>query len=172
MVFRIPLGGNKFTYGQIIDEVGYGFLDFLDDGENTDIQQVLSSKMLYRLLVDYGVLNDGIWEVLGIYPVKAENAERRDKFNYDYMKERYVIVKENMVEVPSTPEEIRKLGLECFASWGHKSVEDRLRDHFAGRKCYWVEESLNEHNPDFPDIETFYRQQGYDYVWKGDSEEE
>ena len=93
MIFRISLDNGQYAYGQVIDEVGYGFFDFLDDGENTDIQQVLSSKMLYRLLVDYGVLNDGIWEVLGIYPVKAESAERRDKFNYDYMKERYVIVK-------------------------------------------------------------------------------
>ena len=171
VLFRIPLG-DEYGYGQIVTGAFDIFFDYVDDGKNTDIGSVLKSNVLFRIAVQIGPLHDGVWEVLGVYPVDKKKSMRKDSFKYDIMKEKYFIIKEDMTEIPSTPEEIRELGLECFASWGYKSVEDRLRDHFAGRKNYSVESFLNKQNPDFPDIETFYRQQGYDYVWKGDSEEE
>jgi hypothetical protein len=40
-------------------------------------------------------------------------------------------------ERPATKSEIE--GLECAAVWDPQHVEDRLRDHFAGRTNKWVE---------------------------------
>ena len=172
MVFRVPLGEDLYGYGQIANETEEIFFDYVDNAKNVNIGNLLNHKVIFKIVVQNGPLHDGIWEVLGLYPVVEQNATRKDRFNYDFMKERYVIVKEDMTEVPSTPEEIRKLGLECFAAWHYTNVEDRLRDHFAGRKNYWIESFLNSHNPDFPDIETFYRNQGYNYVWEGDNNED
>ena len=171
VLFRVPLGDDKYGYGQIVTGACDIFFDYVDDGNNTDVHIVLNSRVLFRISVQIGPLHDGVWEVLGVYPIREEHTEELDSFRYDLMKEKYYIIKEDMKEVVATVEHIRDLGLECMASWGYHLVEDRLRDHFAGRRNYWVDADLNQHNPDFPDIETFYRQQGYDYVWKGDSEE-
>ena len=177
MVFRIPLGDTFYGYGQITNETEYAFFDYTDNAKNTKIDDVINSKMIFKIVVQIGPLHDDIWEVLGIYPVDEKNAQRKDRFKYDDFKDQYFVIPvnwniDNKFEIPSTAEEIRKLGLECFASWGYKLVEDRLRDHFADRKCYWVEADLNEHDPNFPDVETFYREQGYDYVWEGDPDDD
>lgn len=31
------------------------------------------------------------------------------------------------------------IGLECCAVWVPEHVEQRFRDHFAGRRCKWIE---------------------------------
>ena len=40
-------------------------------------------------------------------------------------------------EIPATWEEIQ--GLENVMVWSSSHLEDRLRDHFAGRPCKWVQ---------------------------------
>jgi len=170
MVFRVPLGNDKFAYGQMVTLGLYAFFDYQDNGQSTNIGDVLNAKMLFKIIVQIGPLHDGIWSVIGTEPVKEELLIRKNSFKYDRDTKQYVMYEADMKEIPTTEEEIRKQGLEYFAAWGYRLVEDRLRDHFAGRMNYWVERDLHKDDPTFPNIETFYKQQGYDYVWKGNPE--
>ena len=160
-VFQVPLGNGEYAYGQTTDAYSV-FFDYKDDGKNPDIEDIILKPVLFKIGVAYYAIKEEIWPILGVLPVNPEFEKEQELFTYNNIKKTYVIWKTALNKVPATPEEI--YGLECFASWGAKHVERRLRDHFAGRPNYTVELFRNEHNPDFErNIIKFYAQHGYEF---------
>ncbi len=159
-VFQVPLGNGLFGYGQVATKTKQVFFDYQDDGSAEDLEKIIQRPMLFIICVDSYVIKEGLWKVLGVLPVNPDFEKEEDVFSYDSIKEKYVIWKTGIHKVIATPEEI--YNLECFSSWEHGAVADRLRDHFAGRPCYWVDEARNQHNIHFKrDIHEFYEQYGY-----------
>lgn len=163
MVFRINLHDGTYGYGQVATITKNIFFDHMDkEGEFTAIEKILEKPIAFYAVVDRYVLKEGIWEILGIWPVKPENQVFPDSFGYDRLKETYFFWKDNPLrKEPCTLEET--YGHECAASWGDWHIELRLRDHFAKRPCYIVAEQRSGHLKNFPGIKDFYKQYGYDY---------
>jgi hypothetical protein len=87
-------------------------------------------------------ITSGIWEVVGRVPLSEDLKEIPRFFKQDMMNGAISIYQEipelaPYYEIPATLAEIE--GLECAAVWDPEHVEDRLRDHFAGRPNIWVE---------------------------------
>lgn len=154
-ILRIPLGDGTFGYCQMVDKVRHVFFDHQDSGKNTDIDMVVSSKILFKCTVDSYVINKGYWEIIGNYPIRKDLTSYEPSFNYNSLKNRYQIFKDGIGFVPAAWEEIKDL--EVFASWGHTHIEQRLRDHFAGRPNYDVESFRSKHLGKFCDMDTFYK---------------
>lgn len=167
-VYRIPLEEGVYGYGQVVTDVEHAFFDYKDNGHDTDIEKVLAASVLFKLTVDSYVVNKGYWEILGVYPVNPEYQQYIPCFSYNFNNSNcYEIWHKGKGRVPATWEEIKDL--ECLSSWGHEHVEQRLRDHFAGRPNFDVEYFRNKHNPDFErDIVKFYKQYGYDFKLPGE----
>ncbi len=166
-VYRIPLEEGVYGYGQAVTEVDHAFFDYKDNGQNTNIDEVLKAPVLFKLTVDRYVIAQEYWEIIGKFPVNPEYQEYTECFSYNSFNKRYEIWRMGQGRIPATWEEIKDL--ECMASWGHTHVEQRLRDHFAGRPNFTVEYFKNEHNPDFErHIQKFYKQYGYDFKLPGE----
>ncbi len=170
MVFRINLHEGTYGYGQIATETKFIFFDHMDvEGNFTPVEEILEKPVAFYATVDRYVLKEGLWEILGIWPVKPENQVFPATFSYNPFKETYTIFKNGVGNVPCTLEET--YGRECLASCGHGLIEQRLRDHFAKRPCYFVEQDRAQHLKNFPPIKEFYKQYGYDFHWLDDKVE-
>jgi hypothetical protein len=166
-IFQINLGDGTFAYGQVVSKVEYAFFNFVNDGSIPNFLEIINSNALFRISVDRYVIRDGVWKILGKALIRDELLQKQNLFSFDRHTNEYTIWSPEGRRL-ANPDEIQDL--ECFASWGHKSVEQRLRDHFAGRPNYDVELERQSHKTDFPDIITFYKQYGYDFSF-GDDEE-
>ncbi len=170
MVFRINLNEGTYGYGQVATKGDNVFFDHMDvDGHFTPVGEILEKPVAFYATVDRYVLKEGLWEILGIWPVKPENQVFPESFGYDLLKETYFIWGAGMKKELCTLEET--YGRECLASCGHGLIEQRLRDHFAKRPCYFVEQDRAQHLKNFPPIKEFYKQYGYDFHWLDDKVE-
>jgi hypothetical protein len=85
----------------------------------------------------------GRWQVIGSVPLSQEERSVPIRFfKQDALTGDLTIYWEGpepgeVHEVPATREEC--MGLERAAVWEPEHVEDRLRDHFAGRPNKWLE---------------------------------
>lgn len=167
-VFRIPLGNQVYAYGQAVTIAANVFFDYTDNGVNTDVDKILNSIPLFKVTVDRYVLSKGYWEIIGKYPVDPTLSSYEDAFIYDPIIKQYLIFKDGIGQIPATWEEIKNL--EPLTSWGHGSVEQRLKDYLAGRPNYDIEYFHRWDRENFPDIYAFYKQYGYDFKYPGDEE--
>lgn len=164
-IFQINLGDGIFGYGQVVSKVEYAFFNFFNDGSIPNFSDVINSNILFGISVDRYVLHDGLWPIIGRFNVSEVALKKQSFFSHDRFTNEYTIWTSEG-QYPATPEEIQDL--ECFASWSHKSVEQRLRDHLAGRPNYDVESGRQRYKGNFPDIITFYKQYGYDFKFEGE----
>jgi hypothetical protein len=155
---KIPLGDGTFAYCQMVSKTDHAFFDYRDDGVSPIIEKILQSKMIFKCTVDSYVINKGYWEIIDRLPVKEEHLIDQDLFSYNSFTNTYQIFKDGIGDVPATWEEVQNL--EVFASWGYYSVEQRLRDHFAGRPNHDVECFRAKDRNSFPKPEAFYKQYG------------
>jgi len=166
-VFRINLKENgMYAYGQIATKSRNIFFDHFDkEGEWTPVEDIIQKPLAFYLTFDWYILKEGIWDILGVWPVKPENQVFPEDFGYDSWRKTYFIWENNCR--PCTLEET--YGRELMSSWGHIFVEQRLRDHFAGRPNYDCIADRSKHlGPIFTPIKEFYRQHGYDFHWMND----
>lgn len=171
MVFRVDLKErDAYAYGQIATDTKYIFFDHIDTKDKwIPVEEILEKPMAFYATVDRYVLKEDLWEILGIWPVKPENQVFPEPFGYDPFKKTYTIFKNGVGNVPCTLEDT--YGRECLASWGHGSIEQRLRDHFAGRPNYDVVRQRSDHlGPRFMSMKEFYKQYNYDFHWLDDEE--
>jgi hypothetical protein len=155
---KIPLGDGTFAYCQMVNSTEHAFFDYKDDGSFPIIEKILQSKMIFKCCIDSYVVNKGYWNVIGKAEIHEPLRHRPDKFSYNPFTHTYQIFKNGIGDVPATWEEVQNL--EVFASWGYYSVEQRLRDHFAGRPNHDVECFRAKDRNSFPKPEAFYKQYG------------
>ena len=164
MVFQIDLKEGTYGYGQIATDTRYVFFDHQDPyGQLTPPEIIIEKSVIFNATLDRYVLKMGLWPILGVWPVKPENQIFLPSFGYNPFKRRYWIFQNGVGEIPCTVEET--YGRELLASCEHGIIEQRLRDHFAGRPCYFIEEARARHLPSFPKMKEFYAKHGYDFHW-------
>ncbi|WP_239807487.1 immunity 26/phosphotriesterase HocA family protein [Croceicoccus hydrothermalis] len=139
-ILKIDLGGGTHSYGQVADEplivfFNGAFTEALPPG------QAIQLPVLFRLWVHNDAVKKGIWEVVGNLPLAPADAVEPYFFRQDAITGALSLYHSSFAntgwEHPASATDCD--GLECAAVWDAEQVEDRLRDHYAGRPNKWFE---------------------------------
>jgi hypothetical protein len=143
-VVGISMSDGRIAYGRQLLGVEVEFYDRLfADNEPVDLLDVVESPVAFRVLVmDRAFSRTGPWTLLDV--VSLSVAERTAVSRYarkDVLGHVTIYWKDpangSGGERAATAAECE--GLERDAVWDPEHIEDRLRDHFAGRPNEWVE---------------------------------
>jgi hypothetical protein len=143
-IVKIPLGGGKAAYGLVLREPLVAFFDGeYEEGDVPEPEALLDTPVAFRLMVMNHAVTQGRWPVVARISVPDPLKTPPPFCNQDGATGRLFIYHEIEPLAPhyerdATPEECR--GLETAAVWDPEHVEDRLRDHFAGRPNIWMEQ--------------------------------
>jgi len=136
-VIKIDLGSGFHTYARVLEYVLFAFYD-RRVRKALPIERIVTLPLLFQVAVMRYAVTRGRWVIVGSAPLDESLLNPPPQFMQDIMdKTRFRIYENNGTIRPATKEEC--LGLECAAVWDPGHVEDRLRDHYAGRKNKWAE---------------------------------
>ena len=139
-VLRIVLSDGRHSYAQVSGDPLVVFFEgaFRDD---LSLSRVPHLPVLVRIWVHDDAIKKGIWPVLGNQPLTPKNAAEPFFYKQDLMTGALSLYHSTFSdrgwERPASLAECE--GLECAAVWEAEHVEDRLRDHFAGRPNQWLQ---------------------------------
>ena len=140
-VVEIDLGDGLKAYGRVLEEPLLAFYDKLvRDGVLPPLTEVADWPVAFKIWVMNHAITKGRWKVIGSLPLSADMQVRPGFFKQDAMNGRLSIYDYDAApnyERPASRAECETL--ECAAVWDPEHVEDRLRDHFAGRPSKWTE---------------------------------
>lgn len=140
---RIDLGDGSYTLARVLTFPLVAFHgQRYPSAIAPDIDEVGRTPVIFTLLVMRHAITSGRWPVIGRRPLSPDLLAPPPFFKQDLISGKLSIYQEvpelaPLYERPATLLEVQ--GLECCAVWEPEHVEDRLRDHFAGRPCVWVE---------------------------------
>jgi len=134
-IVLIDLGDGYHAYAR---ELHHPFVAIYDTRtiEPMEPDQIISQPFLFILAVfDKAFIR---WQKVGYVPLIPNELAVPDRFIQDVVNPGDCrIVDVDGWEHPATIEEC--IGLEAAAIWDSDEVEDRIRDHYAGRKNVWLE---------------------------------
>jgi len=142
-IVRIDLGDGWFGFGRKLASV-WAFYDFRTQMDVT-AEEVLKQPVLFKVWAgERAGLEKGLWKLLGHVPLTEEEHRPVPFFKQDILDPTHIAIymsnspglDSEKEEIPATWEEIQ--GLENVMVWS-SHIGDRLRDHFAGRLCKWVQ---------------------------------
>jgi hypothetical protein len=138
-VVVIPLGEGRVGFGQMLDEPEYAFFDTRSSaGSLPALDQLVAQPVLVRLWVMRSAHSKGRWLKIGQAPIAAPLARKVLRFKQDPLEPSSIVLTYDGVSgKPVDAKACREI--ERAAVWDPQHVEDRLRDHFAGRVNKWVE---------------------------------
>ncbi len=134
-VVLIPLSDGKYTYGRVINAPLMAFYD-LRSAEILPVEEVVKSRVLFKIWVMNSAISKHHWRVLGNLPLENELIAVAEFYKWDMISKKFSVYEGDGQERPATLEECTNL--ECAAVWSAEHVESRLEDHFAGRENKWV----------------------------------
>jgi len=134
-IFEVDLRDGTFCYGRVIN--GSCVLYDLRVGVRPLIEEIVCQKVLFQVWVMKYAITRGIWKVIGNLPLEESLVERPRFFKKDSISGKLYVTYDGSQEIPATLEECQRL--ECAAVWDPEHVEDRLRDHFEGRRNKWYD---------------------------------
>lgn len=143
-IVKIPLGNGKSAYGLVLKEPLIAVFDReFADAEEPEPESLVSLPIAFEVMVMNYAVTEGHWPVVGRVTVPDHLEGTRRFCKQDLITGELSIYHEieelaPYYEQKATPEECR--GLETAAVWEPEHVEDRIRDHFAGRPNVWVEQ--------------------------------
>lgn len=141
-IVQIDLGEGWFGYGRKLASV-WAFYDFRSRDAMVP-EEVLKHPVLFKVWAgERKGLETGVWKPLGHIPLTDEEQRPVRFFKQDILDPTHIAIwmsnspglDSEKEEIPATWEEIQ--GLENVMVWSSPHIEDRLRDHFAGRPCKW-----------------------------------
>lgn len=148
-VVLIDLGDGSAAVARALQRPLFEFFDLTVPSDTPpQPEQVAGAPVLFRVDVMDSAVTSGRWRVVGQVPLTDEEEHRREWFfKQDGLTGQLSLYAEDPVtkEVfvrPADPAEC--VPLERAAVWSATHVEDRLRDHRAGRGNKWAE-SMRPH---------------------------
>jgi hypothetical protein len=139
-ILKINLGDGLHSYGQVAEDPLIVFFDGAF-GEALSPEQAIALPVLFRIWVHNDAVKKGIWEVIGNLPLAPRNAVEPFFYKQDAVTGTLSLYHSSFADTgwerPASATDCD--GLECAAVWDAEHVEDRLRDHYAGRPNEWVE---------------------------------
>lgn len=133
-VLQIPLG-QDYAYGLITSNARLLCWDYRGSAQD---DEYLKSPVLFVLWISYRDLLSPKWKNVGHIDARQFDAEaNKDYFIQDPISKELFVTKDGTNPIPATYDQC--VGLERAASWEARHVEDRLRDHFNGVDCKWID---------------------------------
>jgi hypothetical protein len=135
-VVKIPLENGFHCYARILED-DFAFYN-VHTKEDLPINDIIGSSVLFFAAVYDDAVLEGHWQKIGkILPLEAHLNNKPPVYTQDRLNlDKYTIYK-NGEEKPATREDC--IGLEYLMFWEKEEIEERLNDHFAGRKNEFVE---------------------------------
>lgn len=134
-VLKVPLGDGWHAYAWTLPEVDFALFDLRTDAKMS-AAEVVNHPVAFRVMVNESAYLDGLWPRIGKVPPPPEVLAPVPTYIQDKFTGEFSIYLAGDIR-PAT--RVECIGLECCAVWAPEQVEDRLRDHFAGRPCKWIE---------------------------------
>lgn len=135
-IVKVPLENGYHTYARIL-KYDFAFYDFRTKEEVTDLQKIISAPILFITTVnDYSVTR-GLWLKIGTIPLEEKLLILPPQFVQNPLNPEQFFIVENGIRRPATKDECQ--GLERSAVWTPEGIQDRLNDHYAGRKNFYVD---------------------------------
>lgn len=135
-MIEIELGDQTHVYGRVLRDASYAVYDSRSTKPES-IDSVIDRPILFFVAVMDRAVKTGRWKVIGHRPLGEAESYPPPTFMQDrFDKKKYQIYERGQIR-PSSRKEC--LGLERAAVWDPEHVEDRIRDHYAGRKNKWLE---------------------------------
>lgn len=134
VVLKVPLGDQVHCYAWTLPEADFVLFDLLT-GSDVPVIDVVKHPIAFRVAVNGSAYLDGRWLRVGKSQPSPHLLAPVPKFMQDVLTGRFKIYLGGEIR-PAKLEEC--VGLERCAVWSPEQVEDRLRDHFAGRVNKWV----------------------------------
>jgi hypothetical protein len=135
-VVKIDLGDGTSTYARVLEEALFAFYDSRVP-DDIPIDRVVTLPILFQVPVMDHAIKRGRWVSIGNIPLDFSLLNPPPRFMQDALRKDVFHLYEKGQKRPASKEEC--IGLEREAVWEPAHVEDRLRDHYAGRKNKWVE---------------------------------
>jgi hypothetical protein len=142
-IVRIDLGEGWFGYGRKLLGSVWAFYGFRSQAEITP-EEVLKHPALFKVWADeWNGIKNRKWKIIEHVPLTEEESRPVPFFKQDILDPTHIAIymsdspglDSEKEEIPATWEQIQ--GLENMMIWSSSHIEDRLRDHFAGRPCKW-----------------------------------
>lgn len=139
VILEIDIEGLYYVYAQLVYTKQCVFFDFRTHEHLTDISLLQNKPVLFIATVYSYIITRGYWPIIGIMPIKEEFREMPNEFiHHDYGKVEFELYDPNTGSItPSTREECKNL--ERAAVWDRNHIIDRIRDHYNGVPCIWLE---------------------------------
>lgn len=134
-IVKVPLRDGTHTYARVLPEASFAVYDSRGT-EELAIERVVNQPVLFFVAVMHHAVKTGRWPVVGHIPLD-DQLHAPPRFIQDPLNKSNFSIYENGQIRPATRHEC--LGLEREAVWEPEHVEERLRDHYAGRKNKWYE---------------------------------
>lgn len=139
-LLRIDLGDGRCAFARVLAKSQVAIYGHLGSDTKIVSEAVFDSPVLWQLTVMKSALTSGRWNVVDHRPLEPKLTEPVEYFIKDRLSGRYSVYRSSDGLVrESTFEECKSL--EPAAAWDAEHVEDRIRDHFAGRPNVWVEQA-------------------------------
>jgi hypothetical protein len=135
-VVEVDLGDGSHTYARVLEEAMFAFYDCRTT-EDLAVDAIIAGGILFIIPVMDHAVKRGRWIVVGSAPLNAALMNPPPRFMQDALNlDSFSIYEKGKIR-SATKEEC--IGLEREAVWDPGHVEDRIRDHYLGRKNKWVE---------------------------------
>jgi hypothetical protein len=131
----VPLGKRWHAYAWTLPEADFAFFD-LRASSDVPVEEVVRHSIAFRVAVHKSAWTDGRWVRVGKVDPPAELLAPVPTFIRDPLNGQLSIYRLGDIRRATRAECV---GLERCAVWDPEHVEDRLRDHFAGRPNKWVQ---------------------------------
>jgi hypothetical protein len=135
-IVEIPLGEGRYAYARILEEGVFAIYDSIEKSK-LPAEQVISKVVLFRIPVMAHAVKSGRWPIVGRAPLEPSMQPITEFFMQDTLNPAKIEIYRHGETRPATRDEVR--GLERAAVWDPSHVEDRIRDHFAGRPNKWFD---------------------------------
>jgi hypothetical protein len=136
-VVMIDLGDGFHSYARVLPEALFAFYDGRFEGD-IPIVKIISLSVLFQVPVMDHAVKRGRWKIIGNAALEDFLLNPPPRFIQDPLRKDVFEIYEKGGRIrPATKDEC--IGLERAAVWEPTHIEDRLRDHYAGRKNKWVE---------------------------------
>ena len=137
-IVKIPLDRGYHSYARILKSPYFAFYDFRAKEDVSDLALIVASPILFITSVSHYSVTSGLWVKVGKLPLEKTLLKIPPQFIQDSIQtDQFEIVYDDGKKKKATAEECA--GLERLAVWTPESIQERLIDHYAGRKNFWVE---------------------------------
>lgn len=129
-IVRVKIDETCHTYARVLNHSDLAFYDLVSEQEVEALNSIVSRPVLFRAIVNYRGVEGGLWPIIGNLPLE-DSLQNSIYYLTDVTDPNYFRICENGEIRDATVEECK--GLEVHAIWDPVHIEQRLKDHYAGK---------------------------------------